>query len=174
MVEIRDWQESDLVLLEGLLGTPEMTKYVGGPESIEQIKSRHERYLRLVKANFSKARSFAICLSSSREPVGWVGYWEMTWKEELTYEIGWSVLSEFQGRGIATQATTLALKRTCEERLHSTIVAFPSIHNKASNALCHKLGFKLIEECDVEYPPTVWMRASHWRLQLALDKDFTS
>ncbi len=62
MVEIRFWRETDRPLLELLLADPNMTHYVGGPESAEQIQSRHERYLRLTKSNTYKAPH--ICRSS--------------------------------------------------------------------------------------------------------------
>ncbi|MGE5334441.1 MAG: GNAT family N-acetyltransferase, partial [Nitrososphaerota archaeon] len=45
------------------------------------------------------------------EAVGSVGYWENSWHGEDIYEIGWLVLTAFQGRGIASAATTQAIGR---------------------------------------------------------------
>ncbi|TMB48366.1 MAG: GNAT family N-acetyltransferase, partial [Chloroflexi bacterium] len=36
-MSLRDWEEGDLPLLEASMGDPEMTRYLGGPESHEQI-----------------------------------------------------------------------------------------------------------------------------------------
>ena len=44
---------------------------------------------------------FKIVDEASGDGVGSVGYWEKDWRDEHVYETGWSVLPEFQGRGIA-------------------------------------------------------------------------
>lgn len=44
-VALRPWAAGDQWLPERLLGDPEMTCYLGGPESPEAIRARHERYL---------------------------------------------------------------------------------------------------------------------------------
>src|SRR5512138_1658991 len=46
-VTLQPWADADLPLLEKLLGDPEMMEHLGGPESLEQIRQRHERYLQL-------------------------------------------------------------------------------------------------------------------------------
>jgi RimJ/RimL family protein N-acetyltransferase len=40
------------------------------------------------------------------------------------------------------------------------------VDNAASNALCRKLGFVLVGETDVEYPPGHMMRCNDWRIDL--------
>ncbi|MGS2645029.1 LysE family translocator [Streptosporangium sp. G12] len=42
----------------------------------------------------------------------------------------------------------------------------PSVGHPASNAICRKLGFFLLGECDFEYPPGTTMRCNDWRLDL--------
>jgi len=46
--------------------------------------------------------------------------------------------------------------------------AFPSVANIPSNAICRKLGFSLIEECQFEYwrSPGTFMTVNNWRLDL--------
>jgi hypothetical protein len=44
--------------------------------------------------------------------------------------------------------------------------AFPSVTNAASNAICRKLGFSLIEECQVEYPAGNALTVNNWCLDL--------
>ena len=102
-VHIEPWGESDLVLLKKLLGDPAMTEHLGGPESDEQLAERHARYLRL--ADTGRDRMFKIIHEATGEAIGSVGYWERTWQGEQVYEIGWSVLPAFQGRGIASADT---------------------------------------------------------------------
>jgi hypothetical protein len=45
-VDIHPWSKGDLPLLERLTGDPAMTASLGGPESPEKIRDRHERYCR--------------------------------------------------------------------------------------------------------------------------------
>jgi RimJ/RimL family protein N-acetyltransferase len=81
--------------------------------------------------------------------------------------MGWGVLPEYQGQGIATRAADLALARARETGRQRFLHAFPSVDNAASNALCRKLGFELLGESDVEYPPGHIMRCNDWRFDLA-------
>ena len=163
IVELKPYSESDLPLLERA-NSPEMTEHLGGPESEEQIKQRHQRYLESPKTG--KARMFRIVWGSQAEPVGIVGYWEKTWRGEPAWETGWGVLPEYQGRGIAVAATRALISETRREKKHRFLYAFPSVDNPPSNAICRKLGFELIGECDFEYPAGHLMRCNEWRLDL--------
>jgi RimJ/RimL family protein N-acetyltransferase len=163
---LEPWGEGDLALLKKLMGDPEMTKHLGGPESDEQITERHARFLRL--AEEGSARVFKIVLQATGEAVGSVVYWERTWLGEPVYEIGWEVLPAFQGRGIASMATKEAIARARSDGKHRFLHAFPSVDNHPSNAICQKLGFILIEECEFEYPRGSFMRCNDWRLDLSV------
>ena len=44
--------------------------------------------------------------------------------------------------------------------------AFPSVANAASNAVCRKVGFVELGECDFEYPAGHPIRCNDWRLDL--------
>jgi RimJ/RimL family protein N-acetyltransferase len=109
---------------------------------------------------------FKIIDESTGEPAGSVGYWEKEWRGGTVYETSWSVLPEFQGRGIAAAATRQVIDAARAERRHRYLHAFPSTENAPSNAICRKLGFELLEERDFEYPPGNPMRCNDWRLDL--------
>jgi RimJ/RimL family protein N-acetyltransferase len=76
------------------------------------------------------------------------------------------VIPAFQGRGIAAAATAHAIAMARSEKTHRFVHAFPSVDNPPSNAICRKLGFTLIGECDFEYPPGSVMRCNDWHLDL--------
>jgi RimJ/RimL family protein N-acetyltransferase len=166
-INIRLWSESDLPLLERLMGDSIMTTHLGGPETPEQIRKRHERYCKL--SDSDKGRMFVIVDGSVA--VGSVGYWETEWQGQLVWETGWSVLPEFQGQGIATKATAAAVEQARAEAKHRFIHAFPSVENTASNAICRKVGFTLQGEVEFEYwrVPGNFMRCNDWRLDLFAD-----
>jgi RimJ/RimL family protein N-acetyltransferase len=113
-IRIEPWSEGDLPLLEKLMGDPAMTEHLGGPESPEKIAERQQRYERLTVGG--TGRMFKIVDSETGESVGSVGYWERESHDEHVYETGWSVLPEFQGRGIATSATAKVIEKARAER----------------------------------------------------------
>jgi RimJ/RimL family protein N-acetyltransferase len=163
-VLLQPWSEEDLPLLEKLLGDPAMMTHLGGPESPEQILRRHQRYLRLHESDTDYM--FKVVWAPGRDGVGSVGYWRKTWRDQAVYEMGWLVLPEYQGHGIATQAAAAVIEHARQNPKYQFMHAFPSVENPASNAICRKLGFTLVEECQVEYPPGHSMTINDWRLGL--------
>lgn len=162
-VLLRQWTDGDLDLLRRA-NTAAMTEHLGGPETDEQILSRHERYL---ASNDPRAGlMYSIVLPPGHEPAGAIGYWERVWRGESVYEMGWNVFPEFQGRGIAALAATKTVAEARAQRRHRYIHAHPATDNPASNAVCRKVGFSLLGECAVEYPPGQFMRCHDWRLDL--------
>jgi RimJ/RimL family protein N-acetyltransferase len=160
---IEPWGPYDRPLLERALADPQMMEHLGGPETSAKITERQARYER------PGSGQYKIVDKATGERVGWVGYWERTWRDGQVYEIGWSVLPEFQGRGVATTATSQAIELARSERKHRFLHAFPSVDNGPSNAICRKLGFELLEAREFEYPPGNSMQCNDWRLDLFAD-----
>jgi RimJ/RimL family protein N-acetyltransferase len=160
-LRIEPWTEDDLAL-ERRINVPAMKTYLGGQEAEEQVLARHNRLLDL-PAN-GTGQMFRIVVDNS--PAGAVGYWDRVWHGETVYEMGWSILPEFQRRGIATAATAAAIARAATAGKHMLIHAFPAVENLASNAVCRKLGFTLTGDCTLEFPPGSFMHCNDWRLNL--------
>lgn len=156
-ITLRAWRPQDRELLGQLLGDPAMTEHLGGPETPAQLDARHLRYL-------STDGVFAV--EADGVSAGWVGYWPADWHGEQVWECGWSVLPAFQGRGVATAAMALAIGRMRAGGVTGPLHAFPSVDNAASNAVCRKLGFTLLGEAAIEYPPGRLMRGNNWVLAL--------
>ena len=146
------------------MGDPAMTAHLGGPETSEKIRERHERYCRI--SDSGTGRMFVILMGPGSVAAGSVGYWEREWQGEQVWEAGWSVLPEFQGQGIAVRATAAVVERARAEGRHRFMHAFPSVDNAASNAVCRKVGFTLEGEFEFEYPPDNVLRCNDWRLEL--------
>jgi RimJ/RimL family protein N-acetyltransferase len=159
VIELRPYSDADLPLLIAL-NAPELKTHVGGPETDEQVRRRHEKYV----AATETAHMFTIVVDG--EAAGSIGYWDKTWRDAPIYETGWAVLTHFQGRGIATAATRAIVDLARAERTHRSLHAFPGVDNPASNAICRKAGFTLIGECEFEYPPGHLMRCNDWRIEL--------
>jgi RimJ/RimL family protein N-acetyltransferase len=159
-IRLEPWGADDLPLVERLMGDPAMTEHLGGPESPEKLAERQTRYAR------PGSGMFKVVDEETGEAIGSVGFWEREWRGQQVYEIGWSVLPEFQGRGIAGRATELAIELAKEDGMHRFMHAFPSVDNAPSNAICRKLGFTFLEACDFEFPPGNPLRCNDWRLDL--------
>jgi RimJ/RimL family protein N-acetyltransferase len=159
-VTIEPWGSGDLPLLQRLMGDPRMTEHLGGPESPEKLRERQSRY----EDTDGDGRMLKIVEEPSGAGAGWVGYWTRQWNEEPVYEIGWMVVPEFQGRGVAVAATTQAVQLARGDGGHRFMHAFPKVSNVASNSICRKLGFELRQTCEFEFPPGHFMSCNDWRL----------
>jgi RimJ/RimL family protein N-acetyltransferase len=166
-VDIRPWSDGDLPLLQRLMGDPVMTEHLGGPETPEKIRDRHDRYCR--SSDSGKEGMYVIVVGQERLAAGSIGYWEREWKGKQVWETGWSVLPEFQGQGVATRATAILVERARADGKHRFLHAFPSVDNLPSNAICRNAGFTQLGEVDFEYPPGNFLRCNDWRLDLFAD-----
>ncbi|MFJ4332521.1 MULTISPECIES: GNAT family N-acetyltransferase [unclassified Streptomyces] len=154
------WVEGDLWLLRRT-NSPEMTAHLGGPESEEQLLTRHRRYVESVSGQM-----YRITLADGGETVGSVGYWRRTWRDTEVWETGWGVLPEFQGRGLALRAARAVSEAARAAGSHRYLHAFPSVDHAASNAVCRGAGFTLLGQVDFEYPKGHWIRSNDWRVDL--------
>jgi RimJ/RimL family protein N-acetyltransferase len=162
-IDLRPWREDDLDLMHRLLGDPAMTAHLGGPEPPERLRARLERYLAMTPA---EGRTYVVTLGPERLPVGSIVWWQHPIRGEPAVEIGWAVLPEFQGRGIATRATARCMETAAAETTCRTIHATPAVDNGASNAVCRKLGFEIVETAELEYPAGHWMTCNDWSFDL--------
>ncbi|MDA4136809.1 MAG: GNAT family N-acetyltransferase [Thaumarchaeota archaeon] len=166
-VSIRPYGEGDLWILERTMGDPAQTTYLNGPETAEKIEKRHRKYLAL-SADSHAGCMFTVLAGSDSAPAGNVGYWESEWKGQKGWEVGWLVIPEFQGRGVATAATKLVIESLARLQGYRFVFAFPSVDNRPSNAVCRKLGFALIGDVISEYPPDSGrsLHVNVWKLAL--------
>jgi len=171
-VRLAPWSEDDFPLLVRL-NSPQMTEHLGGPETQAQLEVRHKRYVAAARSGtfHDTDRSYAayvfkVLLDPDEVAVGNVNFWTRAWKGDAVYEMGWGVLPEYQGRGIASAAVTEAVEIARATKGCVTVHAFPSVNNAPSNGICRKIGFELLGETEFEYPKGHWMRCNDWRLSL--------
>jgi RimJ/RimL family protein N-acetyltransferase len=160
-VTLEPWGSSDLPLLERLMGDPAMTEHLGGPESPEKLRERQRRYEHLEGGD----RMFKI-VDVACGDAGSVGFWTKEWRDEQVYEVGWMVVPECQGRGIAFAATAQAIALAKRDDRHRFMHAFPNVDNGPSNAICRKLRFELLGVSEFEFPKGHVMTCNDWRLDL--------
>ena len=163
-VRLVPWSDEDFPLLVRL-NAPEMTEHLGGPETDEALRKRQERYV--AAAGSDSVYPLKVVLEPEGIAIGNVGIWDRKWKGEQVFEMGWGVVPEYQGRGLASAAVKQALEFARELRRRPAVHAFPSVDNPPSNGICRKTGFVLLGEVDFEYPKGHWMRCNDWRFSFA-------
>ena len=155
---------ADLALYESIHCDPKMMAHLGGPWPRERMPQKLQRDVEAVESGRSWVFKI-IPEGDSESAAGSVCLWENSWNGELISEIGWMVLPAFQGRGLASEAVRAVLDQARAEKRCDVIHAFPPTSNASSNAISRKMGFSLVEECDLEYAGHV-LRCNHWRLDL--------
>ena len=143
---------------------PEMTAHLGGPQRVEDMPDKVRRDV--AAADADRGWILMIC-PDDEDPesvAGCVTLWTHSEDGPEQSEIGWMVLPEFQGRGLAKAAVSEVLRRASADGRWGPIHAHPSVHNAASNALCSSLGFRLAEEKEILYRDTK-LRVNHWIAQ---------
>ncbi|HKR01533.1 MAG TPA: GNAT family N-acetyltransferase [Pyrinomonadaceae bacterium] len=164
-MRLQDISPGDLPLYESIHCDPQMMEGLGGALSRERVAQMLRHALESVKTG--TAWVFKIISDDERaSAAGTVCIWENSWQGESINEIGWMILPEFQGRGMGTKAVSAILERARSEGRWDVIHAFPSTANARSNSICRKMGFSMIEECDLEWSGRS-LRCNHWRLDFS-------
>jgi RimJ/RimL family protein N-acetyltransferase len=83
-------------------------------------------------------------------------------------EIGWMVLPEFQGRGLAKQAVRMLLELARDNGRWGLVRAVPATTNSPSNGICRSLGFRFAGEREVTFAGRV-LRSNDWVINPATD-----
>jgi RimJ/RimL family protein N-acetyltransferase len=164
-MELQNISTSDLYLYESFYCDPRMMAHLGGPWPKEEMPQKLRRDVESVESGRAWVFKIIPDEASGSAAAGSVCIWENSWRGESINERGWMILSPFQGRGLASEAVRAILDKALAEGRWRVIHAFPSTTNPPSNAICRKMGFSLIEECDLEYAGHR-LRCNHWRLDL--------
>jgi RimJ/RimL family protein N-acetyltransferase len=158
-MELRPITMDDLPLYEAVLTDPAMMAELGGPLPREGMKEK----LRGIVDEVEAGDVWFDVIVVAGEPAGWVCIWSHSKEGELINEMGWMVRTEFQGRGLASEAVQAYLERDRRERRWGEIRAYPGVRNGPSNAICRKAGFTHVGELDVEYMGRIG-RSNDWRI----------
>jgi RimJ/RimL family protein N-acetyltransferase len=162
-VELVPYSEEHLDLTRALECDPEVMRELGGPADAADIPRLHRMRVETVA---NGEWWFVIVPEPSGPPAGTIGIWESRFREAPIHEVGWTVLPDFQGRGIATEALRVVIDRARSDPRFDRIHAFPGVSNAPSNALCRRAGFTHVEEYDVRFRDRP-LRVNHWELDVS-------
>ena len=133
-ITLETWGAGDIAVLRRA-NTPELTRFLGGPETEEALAQRHAEYL----APGDGARMFRVEVDGAA--AGYAGWWDEEHDGEPVYEVGCVIEPGWQGQGVATIVLRDLVRRAGADG--RPVVGYANIENAASNALCAHVGFSL-------------------------------
>lgn len=155
-VEIRLRQETDPVMMAEL----------GGPRPRADIERAHAGAM--VLAAEGNCWPLKVVLDDTDDVAGGVVVFPNNHDGEDFFEIGWMIDTEFQNRGLASEAVRQVIDKARAERRFRQLHAFPSVTNGPSNRICEKNGFVNLGALDYEFAGH-HLRCNHWRVDLWAD-----
>lgn len=142
---------------------PVMMAELGGPLPRDGIEAKVARDVRETAADRDWCLMIVPDPAARAVVAGSVVLWSHEDNGERFTEVGWMVLPEFQGRGLAKAATRTVLGRARDDGRWGEVHAFPGVTNAASNGICRSLGFTLLGEESIDFAGRT-MRTNHWRV----------
>ncbi|MGN8554074.1 UNVERIFIED_CONTAM: GNAT family N-acetyltransferase [Microbacterium sp. SLM126] len=136
IVTLEPWTDADLDILRRA-NTPELTRYLGGPEAENALVARHAEYL----SGGDAVAMFRIAVDGS--DAGYAGWWEQDHDGAPAYEVGCVIDPAWQRRGIAAAALAEIVQRALAAGGGRPVVGYANAENEASHALCRRVGFTL-------------------------------
>jgi RimJ/RimL family protein N-acetyltransferase len=140
---------------------PDVMKYPGGARPREAVVRVHGTRVALAASG-----GLYFVIVEDERPAGQIGIWQGVHEGAQIHEMGWTLLPEFQGRGLVTAAGREVLERARARPEMREVWAFPGIDNGASNAICRKLGFEQAGETEIEFSGRK-LRVNEWRIRLS-------
>jgi RimJ/RimL family protein N-acetyltransferase len=141
----------------------QMMAELGGPRPRAAIRRAHASSLLLAASG--ECWPLKIVPEGSTQAAGTVAVWRGSDDPAGEYEIGWMVLTEYQGRGLATEAVREVCERARRERKFGVLHAYPAVNNAPSNRVCERAGFSLLGQVEVEFGGHR-LHCNHWRIEL--------
>ena len=165
---LRDVEPGDVDAYFRMRCDSAMMAELGGPVPRESIAAKVETDVRKTRAD---EYWMSMIVPDETEP-GTVGGTVSLWSHEedgvSLSEIGWMVLPEYQGQGLAKRAVRALLLQAREDGRWGVVHAFPGVTNVASNALCHSVGFTFVGERNVRFVGRL-LHTNHWRIDPSTD-----
>jgi [ribosomal protein S5]-alanine N-acetyltransferase len=143
------WTHADLPLADALWGDQEVTRFSGGPFTIEQVRQRLEREITNYRQH--AIQYWPIFLLETGEHVGCCGL-QPRKPAANVYELGFHLRAAFWRRGLAREAAEAVIGRAFTDLGIRALFAGHHPHNEASRSVLRRLGFHYTH--DEFYPPT--------------------
>ena len=138
---LRSLENSDVALLHKLRSDEIVNAFVGRDNSstLEKAQDYIIKIQNLTAQN--ECIYWVITLEENNDLIGCICLWNFDIENEIV-EIGYELLTEFQGKGIMNEAIKKVIEYAFEEIKAKMITAFPSSDNSNSVKALEKLNFE--------------------------------
>ncbi|MEV7929206.1 GNAT family N-acetyltransferase [Kitasatospora sp. NPDC088779] len=160
-MRLRDVEAGDVGAYVRMRCDAVMMAQLGGPLSEERVRERLRKDVVEVAEDRSWIKVIVPDGAGPEVVAGSVTLWSHEEDGAAVAEIGWMVLPEFQGRGLAKAAVRELLDAAARDGRWGPVHAFPATANGPSNGICRALGFRLLGELDVDFADRV-LHCNHW------------
>ncbi|MGA5818613.1 GNAT family N-acetyltransferase [Kitasatospora sp. NPDC094028] len=157
-MRLRNVEAGDVEAYVRMRCDAEMMAELGGPLPREAVEARLRKDVEGVAQDTLWAR---MILDDEGRTAGGVVLWSMAEGGVTVSEIGWAVLPEFQGKGLAKAGVRMLLDEAARDGRWGEIEANPGVTNGPSNGICRSLGFRLRGERDLDFADRR-LRTNHW------------
>jgi len=149
-LRLRQWKEEDRDAFAEMNANPRVMALLLKRLSREESDALFDR----IRAHIDEKGWGLWAVDFDSELAGWTGLNEPRFKSHFTpcVEIGWRLIPEFWGKGIATRAAQQALRYGFEEVGLEEIVSFTTLQNVRSIRVMERLGMVRDEEGDFDHP----------------------
>lgn len=149
---LRPWEERDRAPFATLTADPVVMEFLAKPLT----RAESDAYIDRAKAHFA-ANGFGLLATELKETgafVGLVGITQVPFESHFTpaVEIGWRILKEYWGRGLAPEAAKASLQFGFNTLGLEEIVAFTIPVNVRSQRVMEKIGMERDPEGDFDHP----------------------
>lgn len=138
-IGFRRWLKKDFDIAYKLWGDEEVTKYIGGPFSKEEIRQR--LIAEIERDEQFHVQYWPIFLLNTRENIGCCGLRPYDLSKHI-YEIGVHIRPQFWRQGFALEASKAVINYSFSALNADALFAGHNPTNKGSKNLLLKLGFK--------------------------------
>ncbi|GAA1996030.1 GNAT family N-acetyltransferase [Catenulispora subtropica] len=158
---LRDVEPADYDAYVALRCDPAMMAELGGPQPLEAIGPKVAKDAADAAAGTSWIKMIVLDETYPEDVAGAVTIWRDHHGGEEFSEIGWMVLTAYQGRGVGKRAVAMLLDAARADGRWGPVHAFPGVTDAASNGICRSLGFDLLGPEEIEFAGRPFA-ANHW------------
>lgn len=154
---LREWRESDLAPFAAMNADPQVRRFFPSTLTREQSDASVDRFRQ--SQNQDGFCFFAAELRATQKFIGFIGLQRMSFHlrriAPRSVEIGWRLMPEVWGQGLATEGACAALRFAFDKLCLEEVLAFTVPANLPSRRVMEKLGMTHDLQDDFDHPNVV-------------------
>jgi RimJ/RimL family protein N-acetyltransferase len=143
---LRGWTDADRPAFHAMNSDPLVMATLGPVMS----RGESDAFMNRIVQHFADHGFGVWCVEFDGRPVGYTGFMVPWFRDGV--EIGWRIMSEYWGRGIAPEAARECLRHGFDDLGFEEIISFTAVTNTNSRRVMEKIGLGRDPEGDFDHP----------------------